>query len=397
MAERPAVVGGRPVRKTPLLFHRHRLGAAEIQAAVGVLRSGWIVAGPVVAQWERAVARHLGCSHAVAVSSCTAGLTLALDAMGVGAGDEVITTPLTFAATANVVVHRGARPRFVDVDPLTLTLDPTAVAKAITRRTRAILPVHLAGQPCELQALLALARRHGLALLEDAAHAFGARYHARPIGTWGDATVFSFHAVKNLTTVEGGLVTTRSRALARRIRRLACFGMDRDAWRRSQRYDWRYLIREAGYKANFTDLQAAIGLVQLRRFAGFQRRRGQIVAAYHHAFSSYPELILPRDAPGTRHAWHLYLLQLRLERLRITRDAFLRALAAEGILGNVHYTPLHLQPYYRRAFGYRRGLCPVAEHAAERVVSLPLYPAMTSTEVADVIAAVTKLVGYYAR
>ena len=397
MTTRPAFAGGRPVRRAPLPFHRPLLGAREAEAVGRVLRSGWITAGPRVAQFERALATSLHCRHVVAVSSCTAGLTLALDALGIGRGDEVITTPLTFVATANVIVHRGARPRFVDVDPMTLNLDPTAGARAITRKTRAILPVHLGGQPCDLASLLAIARRRQLVVIEDAAHAFGARYRGRPIGTWGDATVFSFHAVKNLTTAEGGLVATRTQASAERIRRLAFHGMDHDAWHRVRRRGWRYVVREAGYKANLTDLQAAIGLVQLRRFAGFQRRRRRIVAAYQEAFASCPELILPREAPGTRHAWHLYLVQLRLERVRITRDTFLRALAAEGILGNLHYLPVHLQPFYRRTFGYRPGSCPVAERAAHRLVTLPLYPAMTDQDVADVVEAVTKVVRYYAR
>lgn len=397
MLARPALAGGRPVRAAPLPFHRLALGAAERLAVDRVLRSGWITSGPVVAQFERAASAYLKAPHAIGVSSCTAGITVALDALGVGTGDEVLTTPLTFVSTANVVVHRGARPRFVDVDPETLTMDPAAAARAATRNTRALLPVHLAGQPCDMAPLLALARRRRLAVIEDAAHAFGASYHGRPIGSWGDATVFSFHAVKNLTTGEGGLVTARSAALAKRIRCLIFHGMDRDAWQRAGAYRWRYTVSAAGYKANFTDLQAAIGLAQLRRFDGFQRRRQAIVRAYRRAFAPYPELILPEQAPGTRHAWHVYLLRLRLDQFRITRDRFLEALAAEGIIGNVHYVPVHLQPFYRKAFGYRPGLCPVAERAAQQVVTLPLFPAMTDADVCDVIAAVTKLVRFYAR
>ena len=397
MVERPAALGGRPVRRTPLAFHRHWLTAAELQAAVRVLRSEWVTAGPIVAQWERALARTLACPHVVAVSSCTIGLTLALEASGVARGDEVITTPLTFAATANVIVHQGAVPRFVDVDPATLTLDPGAAAEAVTRKTRAVLPVHLAGQPCELGPLLALARARHLALIEDAAHAFGARYHQRPIGAWGGTAVFSFHAVKNLTTIEGGAIATRSAPLARRLRRLALHGIDQSGWQRTQAGRWHYLVHEAGYKANFTDVQAAIGLVQLRRFEALQRRRQRIVTAYQRAFASCPELLVPGEAPGTHHAWHLYLLRLRLERLRISRDGFLKALAAEGVTGNLHYPPVHLQPYYRRTFGYRRGDCPVAERAAAQLLTLPLYPVMTDQDVKDVVTAVTKLVRYYAR
>lgn len=397
MRDQPAIAGGRPVRKAPLPFHRLSLGAGERAAVDRVLRSGWITSGPVVSAFERACSRYLKAPHAVAVSSNTIGTTVALDALGVGPGDEVLTTPLTFVSTANVVVHRGAKPKFVDVDPETLTMDPASAKRAIGRRTKALLPVHLAGQPCDMKPLLALAKRHRLFVIEDAAHAFGAAYHGRPIGSWGDATVFSFHAVKNLTTGEGGLVTTQSAALAKKIRCLIFHGMDRDAWSRIKANRWRYSVAEAGYKANFTDIQAAIGLEQLRRFDKMQQRRRQIVQGYHRAFSHFPELILPKETQHTRHAWHVYLLRLKLDRLRITRDKFLEALAAEGITGNVHYVPVHLQPYYRRSFGCREGLCPVAEKAAAQVATLPLFPSMTDADVNDVIAAVTKLIRYYAR
>ena len=394
---RPALDGGRPVRSRRLPFYRPLLGVAEERAVVRVLRSRWITSGPLVAQFERAMGRMLHCPHVLAVSSCTAGLSLGLEVLGVRPGDEVITTPLTFAATANVIVHRGARPVFADVDPDTLTLDPASADRLVTRRTRAILPVHLAGQPCDMASIRALARRHRLSVIDDAAHAFGAKYDGKWIGHWADVTAFSFHAVKNLTTAEGGLMTVRTSAMERRLRVLAFHGLNSDAWRRQQAQGWRYVVQEAGYKANLSDLQAALGLAQLRRFGTFQRRRRRIAAAYQRAFQDYSELIVPQEVLGTRHAWHVYLLRLRLERLRIDRDRFLQALAAEGITGNVHYVPLHLQPFYRRRFGYGPGLCPVAERAAQQIVTLPLYPAMTAADISDVIAAVTKLVRYYAR
>lgn len=397
MRERPAVAGGRPVRKAPLPFHRISLGIKERRAVDRVLGSGWITAGPVTAQFEEAIRRRLRCAATVAAGSCTIGTAAALDALGIKPGDEVITSPLTFVSTANVIVHRGARPRFADVDPDTLTLDPESAAKTVSRKTRALLPVHLAGQPCELDGLLKLARRRKLCVLEDAAHALGASYHGRPIGAWGDATVFSFHAVKNLTTAEGGMVATKTETLARRIRLLLFHGMDRDAWRRLKTGGWRYAVTEAGYKGNLTDIQAAIGLEQLKRFEAFQRRRRAIADAYRKAFLVFPELIVPSETPGTRHAWHVYLLRLRLNRLRIDRDRFLKALLAEGITGNVHYFPVHLQPYYRRVWKTGPGLCPIAEKAAQQVVTLPLFPAMTGEDVHDVITAVTKLVRYYAR
>ena len=397
MDERPVIAGGRPVRKQPLPFHKLDIGSKERSAVDRVLRSGWITSGPVVAEFEQACTRYLKTPHGVAVSSNTIGTTVALDALGVGPGDEVLTVPLTFVSTANVIVHRGAKPIFVDVDPETLTMDPASAKQAITRKTKALLPVHLAGQPCDMKPLLALARKHKFSVIEDAAHAFGASYHGRPIGSWGDATVFSFHAVKNLTTGEGGLITTKSAALAKKIRCFIFHGMDRDAYSRIKTHRWRYSVTEAGYKANFTDMQAAIGLEQLRAFDKRQQRRRQIAQAYHRAFSHFPELILPKEAAHTRHAWHVYLLRLKLEHFKIARDKFLEALAAEGIIGNVHYIPVHLQPYYRQAYGYREGLCPVAEKAAAQGVTLPLFPAMTNPDVNDVIAAVTKLIRYYAR
>ncbi len=393
----PAVEGGKPVRRKRLAFYRPVLGAPEEQALVRVLRSGWITTGPVAAHFEAALARHMRRQPVAAVSSATAGLLLSLEALGIKRGDEVITTPLTFVATANVITHLGARARFVDVDPVTMTLDPAAVADAVNRKTAAILPVHLAGHAADMRALMQIAKRKRLKVVADAAHAFGSSYRGRPIGAWADATVFSFHAVKNLTTAEGGAVTSPRSSVVDRVRLLANHGLDSDTWRRVREHRWRYVMQAAGYKANLTDLAAALGLVQLQRFASLQARRRLIVAAYHKAFSRMPELILPTESAHVRHAWHVYLLRLSHDRLRISRDRFLQALLAEGITGNVHYVPVHLQPYYRKTLGYRPGSLPVAEAAAESVVTLPLYPAMTDGDVQAVVSAVTKLVAYYRR
>jgi dTDP-4-amino-4,6-dideoxygalactose transaminase len=397
MSDRCAIEGGKPIRRKLLPFFKPILGRAEELAVVRVLRSGWITTGPVAASFEQALSRRVNGQPVAAVSSATAGLFLSLQALGVKAGDEVITTPLTFVATANVIAHLGARPRFVDVQEDSMTLAPDAVRAAINRKTAAILPVHLAGQPADMRALTAIARRSHLALIEDAAHAFGASYRGKPVGVFADATVFSFHAVKNLTTAEGGAVTSTNHAVVERIRMLANHGLDADAWRRLRGRRWRYVMTEAGYKANLTDVQAAIGLSQLRRFSGFQSRRRQIAGAYTRAFARLPQVIAPVPLPHTRHAWHVYLLRLRLDRLRIGRDRFLQALAAEGIMGNVHYVPVHLQPYYRRALGYRPGSLPAAEAASRSVVTLPLYPAMTDRDVRDVIDAVEKLLRCYTR
>ena len=394
---RPAVEGGKPVRREPLAFFRPVVGEAEETAVRKVLRSGWITTGPTAHAFEAALAKRLGAKHLALVSSATIGLSLALEALGVGPGDEVITSPITFVATANVIMHRGARVRFVDVDPETLTLDPAAARRAVNAKTRAILPVHLAGHPADLDPLLRLARTHRLAVIEDAAHAFGARYKGQPIGLWGDATVFSFHAVKNLTSAEGGAVTVKDPEVLARIRRLANHGLDADAWQRFRERRWGYVMPEPGYKANLSDLHAAVGLAQLARFNAFQKRRRAISAAYHRAFVDNPALNVPTQARWTEHAWHVYILRLRPERVKIHRDRFLEALAAEGILGNVHYFPVHLQPYYRKTYGYAPGDLPVAEAASRATVTLPLYPAMTDTDVRDVVAAVDKLTAYYGR
>jgi len=396
MAERLAVDGGKPVRKKRLPFYHPVIGAPEVRAVTNVLRSGWITSGPITARFEQALAKHVSGQPVAAVNSATSGLMLALHALGVGPGDEVITTPLTFVATANVIVHLGARPVFADVDPDSLTLDPRSAARAVTRKTRAIVPVHLAGHPADMTALLRLARKKHLAVVEDAAHAFGAVYRGRPIGSWGDATVFSFHAVKNVTTAEGGAVTSRSQELIQRVRLLANHGLDHDTWHRVRAQRWRYTMTAAGFKANLTDLHAALGLAQLDRFAAFQRRRREIVAAYQRAFRSLPQVQVPPELADGRHAWHLYLLRLRPERLRVSRDGFLEALFAEGISANVHYVPVHLQPYYRRTLNYRSGSLPIAEEASASIVTLPLYPAMTDRDAKDVIAAVTKLLRAYA-
>lgn len=395
MADKPAIAGGPPVRKQLLPFHRLSIGVRERRAVDQVLKSGWITSGPVVAAFERKAAKYLRVPCAVAVSSNTIGTTVALSALDIGPGDEVITSPLTFASTANVIVHQGARPRFADVDPVTLTLDPDTVSRAITKKTKAIIPVHLAGQPCDMPALLALARKRHLAVIEDAAHAFGASLDGKLIGSFGDATVFSFHAVKNLTTAEGGLITTKSKALAKRMRSLTFHGMDQDAYSRIRSHRWRYQVNQAGYKANFTDLQAALGMAQLEKFNRLQKRRREIVSKYTHAFKQLPGLMLPMERPNATHAWHVYLLRLRLSQLRISRDRFLEALLAEGITGNVHYIPVHLQPYYRKAFKFKKGLCPIAEQAASEVVTLPLFPSMTDKDIRDVVRAVTKLTAYY--
>lgn len=396
--DRPAIAGGAPVRERDLPYGYHSLGESEEREVVDTLRHGWLTAGPRTAAFERAFAAHVGAELGVAVSSASAALHVALLAAGVGQGDEVITTPLTFVATANAICHVGARPVFADIDPETLNLDPGQAARRITRRTKAILPVHYGGQPCDMDALCRLARRgRRLWVVEDASHALGASIDGRAIGTIGDASCFSFHPVKNMTTAEGGMVTTAHRRLAARMRALRFHGLA-DAYVRTHRARFRYPRMETlGFKYVMTDLQAAIGLEQLKRVAAFNERRAAIAAQYSRAFAGMPEIRCPSVRPGTTSAWHLYPIRVQTRRLRCSRDGFLNALWQERIRASVHYLPVHRHPYYAKRFGFKPGAFPEAERAYRELISLPLFPAMGADDIQDVVGALRKLVGYFQR
>ncbi len=382
-----------PSRGAFLPFHRPWIEDSEIQEVVDTLRSGWLTMGPKTLQFEQAFAPYISAKHAVAVSSCTAALHLALDVAGIEPGDEVITSVYTFSSTAAVVLHLGARPVLVDVLPETLTLDPREVEQKITSRTRALVPVHLAGLPAEMDQLIKLAAFHELALIEDAAHALPARYHGRLIGSIGDMTAFSFYTTKNITTGEGGMVTTDCDEYASKLRSRRLHGISHDAWRRyGEHGSWYYQVGYPGYKYNMTDINASLGIQQLRKGDRFHAIRSAYAAMYTAALSELPELKLPRAPADVQHAWHLYIVQLELERLTIDRNQFVRLLHEANIGSSVHFIPLHLHRYYRDTFGYQPGDFPVALRAYERVVSLPLYPLMTETDVGDVIDAVTRIV-----
>lgn len=354
-----------------------RTGRRELREVADAIRSGWLTTGPKVAAFEDGIRRLVGARHAVALNSCTAALHVSLAAAHVGPGDEVITSPYTFAATGEAILYLGARPRFVDILPGTLNLDPGRIEPALTRRTRAIVPVHIAGLPCEMEPILALARRRGLKVVDDAAHALGAMHHGRPVGSIAHMTCFSFYATKNLTTGEGGMITTDDGRLVDRLRRLTLHGLTRDAWKRYTRSgSWRYDVVEVGYKYNMTDVAAGLGLAQLSKFAAMQRRRRDLARRYSRLLESCEAFDLPVETPRAVHAWHLYILRLRPHRLRIGRDRLVELLTERGIGTSVHFQPLHLHSLYRRRFGHRRGDFPHTERESARALSLPLYPGL---------------------
>lgn len=377
------------MRDTLLPFSPPSITEDEIDEVVEALRSGWITTGPRTEQFEANFAPFVKAEAALALNSCTAGLHLALATLGVGPGDEVISTPMTFAASVNVIEHVGATPVLVDIDPETLNIDPEQVVAAITDRTRAILPVHYAGHPVEMQPLLALAEEHGIFIIEDAAHAVDAEYEGQRVGSIGDLTAFSFYATKNLTTAEGGMLTGRAEWIDE-ARILSLHGMNHDAWRRYEGAGkWYYEVVAPGFKYNMTDIQAALGLVQMRRLPDMQAKRREIVARYHAALDGVAALQIPVERENVKHAWHLYVLRLNLSALSIDRAAFIDELAARNIATSVHFIPIHLHPYYRDKYGFE---LPVATAEYQRLVSLPLHPGLTDDDVDDVIAAVLDVV-----
>ena len=396
MTQTLALHGGPPVRATLLPYGRHTVADEDVAAVVASLRSGWLTTGPVVAEFERAVAAVVGAPHAVAVNSGTAALHSAVAAAGIGPGDEVVTSPLTFVASANAVLYRGGVPVFADVRADTLTLDPVAAEMLVTPRTRALLPVDFAGQPADLDEIARLGRDRGLLVIEDAAHAIGAGYRGRRVGAIADLTTFSFHPVKHVTTGEGGMVTTAREDLAAALRRFRNHGLDTDFRERESRGDvWSPMV-ELGFNYRISDFQCALGLSQLGRLEAVIKRRTQLAERYVSALASVPGVTVPAVAPDVRHAWHIFPVLVDLERLAADRRTVLAALRAENIGATVHYVPAYWHPYYE-ARGYRRGLCPRAEAAFERLVTLPLFSAMADADVDDAVAALAKVLGHYAR
>jgi dTDP-4-amino-4,6-dideoxygalactose transaminase len=373
-------------------FHVPWTDSREASKVAKAVRSGWLTTGPLVRELEQKIARYVGARHAVALNSCTAALHLALVAAGIGPGDEVITSPYTFAATGETILYLGARPVFADIDARTLNIDPREVERAVTRRTRAIVPVHIAGLPSHTRALGRLARKHRLWLIDDAAHALGTKVGAKHIGSLSDVTCFSFYATKNLTTGEGGMVTLNDGRLADRVRRLSLHGLSHDAWNRYSRAgSWRYDVVEVGYKDNMTDVAAAIGLAQFEKFGEMQRRRKRLAAYYDRSLGPLEAFELPARIPGTTHAWHLYILRLRPGILRVGRDEVVELLRRRGIGTSVHFQPLHLFSFYRKRFGYRAGSFPHTERESSRAISLPLYPGLRMSQAARIVQELSEL------
>lgn len=362
----------------------------DIEAVVSVLRSDRITQGPRIEEFEQAVAEYAGARFAVAFSSGTAALHAACAAAGVGPGDEIITSPLTFVASANCAVYLGATPVFADIDPESLTLDWREAARKVTNRTKALLPIDFAGRPCDLDEIKALAAKKGLVVIEDAAHALGAAYKGRRIGGLADMTILSFHPVKHITTGEGGMVLVNDESLHEKLKRFRNHGIVRESSEltRQDQGDWYYEVQELGYNYRITDLQCALGLAQLKRIERFVQRRRDIAGHYARAFASVPGLILPQETPDRRSSYHLYVLQLPVEHLRGGRRGIFDALVKRKLGVNVHYIPVHLHPYYQRRWGYRHGDFPIVEHYYERAITIPLYPKMTDEDVQYVIASV---------
>lgn len=396
MSAIPALEGGIPVRDRYLPYGRQWIDEDDVQAVTDVLRSDWLTTGPTVEAFEERFAAYVDAWFAVAVSNGTSALHAAAFAAGIGPGDEVITTPMTFAASANCILYMGARPVFADVLPDTLNIDPARVEALISPKTRALVVVDHTGLPCDLAELQDIARRHNLVLIEDAAHALGATYRGAKIGTQGDLTTFSLHPVKHITTGEGGVITTDNPESARRVKAFRNHGITSSARERETQGAWFYEMVSLGYNYRLTDLQCALGLSQMARLDGFLVRRREIAEQYARELADLP-VTLPARLPDRESAWHLYVVRLDLKALRVDRKTAFAALRAENIGVNVHYIPVYWHPYYRDMLGYARGLCPVAEAEYDRLLSLPMFPKMADRDVSDVVEALHKVLTYYGR
>ena len=372
-----------------LPFHQASIGEEEVKEIIQTLNSGWLTTGQKTRLFEKTFADYIGCKHAIGLNSCTAGLHLSLVVSGVSSGDEVITSPITFPATTNVIVHQNAKPVFVDVEPETLNINCSEIESKINNKTKAILPVHFAGHPCDMDTIISLAQKHNLTVIEDAAHALESKYHGNKIGAIGNFTAFSFYATKNITTGEGGMLTTNDDNYADKLRILSLHGISKNAWKRYGKegfQHWELLM--PGYKYNMFDMQASLGIHQIKKVESFLNRRVQIVKKYNDAFEKTEEIQLLKPESNIKHAHHLYVIVIKTENLKVSRDKVLNEIQKRGIGVAVHFRSLHLQPFFKQHFNYKKGMFPQAEYLSDRVISLPLYPKMTDEDVSRVIETV---------
>ena len=383
------------MRKNFLPFSLPTIGKKEILAVNKVLKSGWLTTGLVTHRFEKEFADYIGAKYALAVNSGTAALHLALDTIGVKQGDEVIVPTLTFTATAEVVIHLGAKPVFVDIDPLTFNIDPSKIEKKINSRTKAIIPVHIGGQPCDMDEIRKIARKYNLRIIEDAAHALPSSYKDKMVGTMSDLTCFSFYPTKSITTGEGGMITTNDKKWIRRIEVMRLHGMSHQAWKRyAKGGSWKYQILYAGWKYNLTDIASALGIEQLKQCNYFFKRRKVIAEKYNKKFREFEEIQIPYTTAEKQHAWHLYIIKLNLKKLTISRDRFIEEMRSRNIGTSVHFIPLHLQPAYKK-YGYQTKDFPEANKVFKQIVSLPIYPKMTTSDIKAVINAVIDIIRKY--
>ncbi|WP_054941673.1 UDP-4-amino-4,6-dideoxy-N-acetyl-beta-L-altrosamine transaminase [Paenibacillus ihuae] len=390
-----AIHGGTPVRSHYLPYGKQVIDEADIESVVQVLQSDFITTGPAIEQFEAEIARFTGAKYAVAFTSGTAALHGACYAAGIGAGHEVITTPMTFAASANCILYQGATPVFADIDPLTYNLDPKRVKEKITEHTKAIIPVHFTGQPAELDEIHTIARDNNLVVIEDAAHALGAQYKSKSIGSISDMTMFSFHPVKHITTGEGGMITTNNPLYYEKLLQFRTHGITRDQRRLTENHGpWYYEMQFLGFNYRLTDIQASLGSSQLKKIGSFIEKRKQLAEFYTKELSSIEEIVLPHQLSYMDSSWHLYILKLQLSKLTAGRKEIFQALHKENIGVNVHYIPVYLHPYYE-SLGFQKGICPVAESCYEQFITLPLYAGMDDHDAADVVDAVKKVISHY--
>jgi len=397
MTQELAINGGKPVRDKLLPYGHQWIDDDDIAPVSEILHSDWITQGPKVAEFEEEFAKYIGARYAIAVNSGTAALHAACFAAQIKKGDEAITTPITFAASANCVLYQGGTPVFADIDANTLNIDPEEIKKKITKKTKALIPVDFTGRPVDLEKILQIAKDNNLMVIEDASHALGATYKDSKIGSISDMTIFSFHPVKHITTGEGGMVTTNNKEYYERLNLFRTHGITKDK-DKLLNYDgpWYYEMQELGYNYRLTDFQCALGISQLKKIDKFISRRREIVKKYNSEFKDMSEIKIPQINPaGSNPAWHIYMIQLNLEKIKVGRREIYEALRAENIGVNVHYIPIHLQPYYQKRFGYRRGDFPKAENYYSRAITLPVFPKMSDKDIDDVIKAVKKVINYY--